>query len=169
MVGAGLVAIVETVSASQQEPERQCDDKSGELCADPVTIDPGLGVRPERCLRQRECEQEAYDVCGRKSPLDQPATSTRVPEAPLPDEVARAVADEVLDEILMGGKRLLLDVALLESHRPQVRPIGGRRWLETCHIRSASLGTASVSRTAPLLGSATLEGRFGAVCSLPYP
>ena len=140
VVGAGLVAVVEAVGAREQEPERQREHEADELRPDAEAIELGLGLGPEDDLRDGEREQEAHDVGGRERPLDQPAASPRPPEASLPDQVARALADEVLGGERVSDGRVVLECVSCSSTRGSPRSSAARRARTAsrlCHARVA--------------------------------
>jgi hypothetical protein len=136
VIGSLLVARVEVVDTTEDDPERQGQSEEDDLglSADPVVL--GVDVRREEHLRQGEREQDAGRVRKGERAAHEPSTAMDA-LASLLDQLARAVVDEVEQPYPRG----LVDGGRLGSN-------GGER-LVGAHTVSSSFADCAL----PLLES----------------
>ena len=94
VIGSLLIARVEVVDATQNDPEWQGQSKEDDLRVGADAVVLGVDVRREENLGQREGKQDAGRVRNGERTAHEPSSATDA-AASLLDQLARAVVDEV--------------------------------------------------------------------------
>ena len=94
VIGSLLIARVEVVDATQNDPEWQGQSKEHDLRVGADAVVLGVDVRREENLGKREGEQDAGRVCNGERTAHEPSSATDAAASRL-DQLARAVVDEV--------------------------------------------------------------------------